>query len=247
MPDKKLIFQVRTIFLRSKEMIVVLSLFMFSIVAAMIWLMAGNVSALYDDAALGALDVPLKFSLASFVVFSFLSFEMSYKLRRYKLDECMDTVTHAKRKIFLAQGIVFAVVIFAFFIVFNIWWLISFIKYRNFNCWHGKFIIQTVLNMLLSHFFLPCCAAAMGMSASLLFHRINGCLGLVLFTLLGSPLSNYLGEMFYSFSRDVSINIFPFLRLFDVFPPSLNYAPIFAFGQSVLPYRWLFGLCSRFL
>ena len=137
MPDKKLIFQVRTIFLRSKEMIVVLSLFMFSIVAAMIWLMAGNVSALYDDAALGALDVPLKFSLASFVVFSFLSFEMSYKLRRYKLDECMDTVTHAKRKIFLAQGIVFAVVIFAFFIVFNIWWLISFIKYRNFNCWHG--------------------------------------------------------------------------------------------------------------
>lgn len=88
-------------------------------------------------------------------------------------------------------------------------------------------------------FFLPCCAAAMGMSASLLFHRINGCLGLVLFTLLGSPLSNYLGEMFYSFSRDVSINIFPFLRLFDVFPPSLNYAPIFAFGQSVLPYRWL--------
>ena len=80
MPDKKLIFQVRTIFLRSKEMIVVLSLFMFSIVAAMIWLMAGNVSALYDDAALGALDVPLKFSLASFVVFSFLSFEMSYKL-----------------------------------------------------------------------------------------------------------------------------------------------------------------------
>lgn len=239
MPDKKLIFQVRTIFLRSKEMIVVLSLFMFSIVAAMIWLMAGNVSALYDDAALGALDVPLKFSLASFVVFSFLSFEMSYKLRRYKLDECMDTVTHAKRKIFLAQGIVFAVVIFAFFIVFNIWWLISFIKYRNFNCWHGKFIIQTVLNMLLSHFFLPCCAAAMGMSASLLFHRINGCLGLVLFTLLGSPLSNYLGEMFYSFSRDVSINIFPFLRLFDVFPPSLNYAPIFAFGQSVLPYRWL--------
>lgn len=126
---------------------------MFSIVAAMIWLMAGNVSALYDDAALGALDVPLKFSLASFVVFSFLSFEMSHKLRRYKLDECMDTVTHAKRKIFLAQGIVFAVVIFAFFIVFNIWWLISFIKYRNFNCWHGKFIIQTVLNMLLSHFF----------------------------------------------------------------------------------------------
>ena len=171
MPDKKLIFQVRTIFLRSKEMIVVLSLFMFSIVAAMIWLMAGNVSALYDDAALGALDVPLKFSLASFVVFSFLSFEMSHKLRRYKLDECMDTVTHAKRKIFLAQGIVFAVVIFAFFIVFNIWWLISFIKYRNFNCWHGKFIIQTVLNMLLSHFFLPCCAAAMGMSASLLFQR----------------------------------------------------------------------------
>ena len=82
MPDKKLIFQVRTIFLRSKEMIVVLSLFMFSIVAAMIWLMAGNVSALYDDAALGALDVPLKFSLASFVVFSFLSFEMSYKLHR---------------------------------------------------------------------------------------------------------------------------------------------------------------------
>lgn len=82
----------------------------------------------------------------------------------------------------------------------------------------------------------------MGMSASLLFRRINGCLGLVLFVLLGSPLSNYLGEMVYEFSRNVSINIFPLLRLFDIFPPALNYQPVYAFGQSVLPYRWLTAL-----
>lgn len=82
----------------------------------------------------------------------------------------------------------------------------------------------------------------MGMSASLLFRRINGCLGLVLFVLLGSPLSNYLGEMLYNFSRNVSINIFPLLRLFDIFPPALNYRPVYAFGQSVLPYRWLTAL-----
>ena len=133
---------------------------------------------------------------------------------------------------------IFVVIILIFFAFFNIWSLLLFVKYRNFNCWHGKFIIQTVLNMLLSHFFVPCCAAAMGMSASLLFRRINGCLGLVLFVLLGSPLSNYLGEMLYEFS----INIFPLLRLFDIFPPALNYQPVYAFGQSVLPYRWLTAL-----
>lgn len=242
MPDKKLLSQVRAIFFRSKEMIVVLSLFFASIVGAAAWQMTRAISTLYDDAALGALDMPLKFSLASFAVFSFLAFEMSYKLRRYKLDECMNTVAHAKRKIFLAQGVIFVVIILIFFAFFNIWSLLIFIKYRNFNCWHGKFIIQTVLNMLLSHFFVPCCAAAMGMSASLLFRRINGCLGLVLFVLLGSPLSNYLGEMFYNFSRNVSINIFPLLRLFDIFPPALNYRPVYAFGQSVLPYRWLTAL-----
>lgn len=242
MPDKKLLSQVRAIFFRSKEMIVVLSLFFASIVGAAAWQMTRAISTLYDDAALGALDIPLKFSLASFAVFSFLAFEMSYKLRRYKLDECMNTVAHAKRKIFLAQGVIFVVIILIFFAFFNIWSLLLFIKYRNFNCWHGKFIIQTVLNMLLSHFFVPCCAAAMGMSASLLFRRINGCLGLVLFVLLGSPLSNYLGEMFYNFSRNVSINIFPLLRLFDIFPPALNYQPVYAFGQSVLPYRWLTAL-----
>lgn len=242
MPDKKLLSQVRAIFFRSKEMIVVLSLFFASIVGAAVWQMTRAISPLYDDAALGALDMPLKFSLASFAVFSFLAFEMSYKLRRYKLDECMNTVAHAKRKIFLAQGVIFVVIILIFFAFFNIWSLLIFIKYRNFNCWHGKFIIQTVLNMLLSHFFVPCCAAAMGMSASLLFRRINGCLGLVLFVLLGSPLSNYLGEMFYNFSRNVSINIFPLLRLFDIFPPALNYRPVYAFGQSVLPYRWLTAL-----
>lgn len=242
MPDKKLLSQVRAIFFRSKEMIVVLSLFFASIVGAAAWQMTRAISHLYDDAALGALDIPLKFSLASFAVFSFLSFEMSYKLRRYKLDECMNTVAHAKRKIFLAQGVVFVVIILIFFAFFNIWSLLLFVKYRNFNCWHGKFIIQTVLNMLLSHFFVPCCAAAMGMSASLLFRRINGCLGLVLFVLLGSPLSNYLGEMLYEFSRNVSINIFPLLRLFDIFPPALNYQPVYAFGQSVLPYRWLTAL-----
>lgn len=242
MPDKKLLSQVRAIFFRSKEIIVVLSLFFASIVGAAAWQMTRAISTLCDDAALGALDIPLKFSLASFAVFSFLSFEMSYKLRRYKLDECMNTVAHAKRKIFLAQGVIFVVIILIFFAFFNIWSLLLFIKYRNFNCWHGKFIIQTVLNMLLSHFFVPCCAAAMGMSASLLFRRINGCLGLVLFVLLGSPLSNYLGEMFYNFSRNVSINIFPLLRLFDIFPPALNYRPVYAFGQSVLPYRWLTAL-----
>lgn len=242
MPDKKLLSQVRAIFFRSKEMIVVLSLFFASIVGAAVWQMTRAISPLYDDAALGALDMPLKFSLASFAVFSFLAFEMSYKLRRYKLDECMNTVAHAKRKIFLAQGVIFVVIILIFFAFFNIWSLLIFIKYRNFNCWHGKFIIQTVLNMLLSHFFVPCCAAAMGMSASLLFRRINGCLGLVLFVLLGSPLSNYLGEMLYEFSRNVSINIFPLLRLFDIFPPALNYRPVYAFGQSVLPYRWLTAL-----
>ena len=242
MPDKKLLSQVRAIFFRSKEMIVVLSLFFASIVGAAAWQMTRAISTLYDDAALGALDIPLKFSLASFAVFSFLSFEMSYKLRRYKLDECMNTVAHAKRKIFLAQGVIFVVIILIFFAFFNIWSLLLFVKYRNFNCWHGKFIIQTVLNMLLSHFFVPCCAAAMGMSASLLFRRINGCLGLVLFVLLGSPLSNYLGEMVYEFSRNVSINIFPLLRLFDIFPPALNYRPVYAFGQSVLPYRWLTAL-----
>lgn len=242
MPDKKLLSQVRAIFFRSKEMIVVLSLFFASIVGAAVWQMTRAISPLYDDAALGALDMPLKFSLASFAVFSFLAFEMSYKLRRYKLDECMNTVAHAKRKIFLAQGVIFVVIILIFFAFFNIWSLLIFIKYRNFNCWHGKFIIQTVLNMLLSHFFVPCCAAAMGMSASLLFRRINGCLGLVLFVLLGSPLSNYLGEMLYEFSRNVSINIFPLLRLFDIFPPALNYQPVYAFGQSVLPYRWLTAL-----
>ena len=238
MPDKKLLSQVRAIFFRSKEMIVVLSLFFASIVGAAAWQMTRAISHLYDDAALGALDIPLKFSLASFAVFSFLSFEMSYKLRRYKLDECMNTVAHAKRKIFLAQGVIFVVIILIFFAFFNIWSLLLFVKYRNFNCWHGKFIIQTVLNMLLSHFFVPCCAAAMGVSASLLFRRINGCLGLVLFVLLGSPLSNYLGEMLYEFS----INIFPLLRLFDIFPPALNYQPVYAFGQSVLPYRWLTAL-----
>lgn len=242
MPDKKLLSQVRAIFFRSKEMIVVLSLFFASIVGAAAWQMTRAISTLYDDAALGALDIPLKFSLASFAVFSFLAFEMSYKLRRYKLDECMNTVAHAKRKIFLAQGVIFVVIILIFFAFFNIWSLLLFVKYRNFNCWHGKFIIQTVLNMLLSHFFVPCCAAAMGMSASLLFRRINGCLGLVLFVLLGSPLSNYLGEMLYEFSRNVSINIFPLLRLFDIFPPALNYQPVYAFGQSVLPYRWLTAL-----
>lgn len=242
MPDKKLLSQVRAIFFRSKEIIVVLSLFFASIVGAAAWQMTRAISTLYDDAALGALDIPLKFSLASFAVFSFLAFEMSYKLRRYKLDECMNTVAHAKRKIFLAQGVIFVVIILIFFAFFNIWSLLLFIKYRNFNCWHGKFIIQTVLNMLLSHFFVPCCAAAMGMSASLLFRRINGCLGLVLFVLLGSPLSNYLGEMLYEFSRNVSINIFPLLRLFDIFPPALNYQPVYVFGQSVLPYRWLTAL-----
>lgn len=74
----------------------------------------------------------------------------------------------------------------------------------------------------------------MGFVVSKLAKRLNAYLLLVFFTLLCSPLANSLGNILSEFG----VNIYPFLKTFDLFPPALNWRPVAAFGHSVLPYRW---------
>lgn len=232
MLNKRIIRQYSSLIFKSKEITAIWILFLATVIGFMLrQLITGETNA-GGLGILAAMSTPLSFSIFVFAVFAFVSFEMGYKIRRYNLDETVSAISYGKNKLFLAQGVVFLLIALVFFLVFNLW---TVLLYAKFNFWDGAFALQIFLNMILSFFLLPCCAVIMGTALSLLCKRINGCLFLVLFVLLGSPLINDIGYVIYDLTK---INIYPFLKLFDVFPPSLSWSPVYAFGASILPYRW---------
>lgn len=118
-----------------------------------------------------------------------------------------------------------------FFLLMLIWNLLLCVRYK---AWQTDYIIQMLLNTLLNFFLIPFFGGLFGFFVSRFAKRLNAYLLLVFFALLGSPLANGLGYIL----SEVGVNIYPFLNMFDLFPPNLSWRPVSAFGHSILPYRW---------
>lgn len=184
------------------------------------------------DGILGACTAPLSFSIFAFVLFAFIAYEFGCFCKRYSFEECLRSTHNGYQKFIMVQGLWLLVLVFVFLLLMLIWNLLLCVRY---DIWRTDYIVQMFLNVLLSFFLIPCFGALFGFTASKSVKRINAYLLLVLFTLLCSPLANRLGNIIYEFG----INIYPFLNIFDLFPPALNWRPVAAFGHSVLPYRWV--------
>lgn len=217
------------LFLKSKVAFIPIVLLFFSIFGALIVQMISGNSV---GGIVSAIGVPLNFSVFVFLVFAFVSFDISYKIRQYNLDESISIMPSGKKKLYLSHGIIFLFLILLCFLFLNLWTILLYAKY---HVWDAAFSMQTFLNMILCYFLLPCCAVTMGVVFSLLFKRLNACLALTLFVLLGSPLSNGMASVILDMTK---VNIYPFIKLFDIFPPSLDWNPVYAYGQSILPHRW---------
>lgn len=181
---------------------------------------------------LGALNLPLSFTIFSFVLFAFLSYEFFYATKRFHLDESLRSSQNGYRRLLTAQGAFMLLLVMVFSVLMLAWCLALCVKYQ---AWKVEFLAHLLLNVLLNFCFIPCCGLLLGMSLALSAKRLNAFLILVLFVLLGSPLANGLG---YVALESLRFNLYPFLSMFDLFPPNLNWKPVPAFGLSILPYRW---------
>lgn len=236
--DKKLLKQQFNLFLKSKGLIVILLLLLFGTVITAVFQLFSNVS---YEGILTALNMPLSFSIFSYLVFALLSFDMSHKIKRNNMDECFNAIKNGYLKLCISQFIVFLFIIALYFVIINLWTFFLYIKYSIFD---GKLILQILLNSFLSFFLVPCLATIMGMALTMISGRLNGCILIIIFVLLGSPYINNIGAMVLEITNK---NIYPIINLFDIFPPSLNWKSVYAFGQTILPYRWELTLLWMFL
>lgn len=181
---------------------------------------------------LGAFHLPFSFSIFAFVLFAFVSYEFFYITKRFQLDESLRSTQNGCRRLLAAQGVWMLLLVLIFSLLMLAWCLALCVRYQ---VWKAEFIPHLLLNVLLNFCLIPCCGVWIGMSLALSVKRLNAFLILVLFTLLGSPLANGLG---YVALESLRLDLYPFLSLFDLFPPNLTWKPVPAFGLSILPYRW---------
>lgn len=181
----------------------------------------------------------LKFSLFSFIVSAFVAYEFLYKIKRNKVEECVKSQGKAYRTLITSQVLILICFVFIIMLIALLFGFIITIKY---HCLTISWIIEMLLNIFLSFFLIPCCGVLMGVVFSKHFKRINGYLLIILFIVLCSGMMNEVAILLY----ELNINIYPVISIFNFFPPDLNWTPIYAFGCSVLPYRWflvMFWIC----
>lgn len=181
----------------------------------------------------------LKFSFFTFIVCSFVAYEFSYKVKRNNVEECLRIqhkayMTLIKTQILILHGFVFICMLVTL--------LGGFIITVKYNCWSTSWILEMFLNIFLSFLMIPYCGVLMGVVVSKYFKRVNGYLFMLLFLVLCSPMMNDIAITLY----ELNINIYPLIFIFNFFPPALDWTPIYAFGSSILPYRWIltiFWIC----
>lgn len=188
---------------------------------------------------LSAFATILNTSIYSFIIVALVSFEFFYKSKSNNLDEIIKS-TPNYRKFNISQIIVMLIYCATLFIISTLGGLFICIAYSQFSL---LWITEMLLNTLLNFFLIPFTASMISYCLAKRFKRASGYAMLILFVLLTTSLSNDVAYIL----NESGFNIFSFIMFFDIFSPSLDWTPVYAFGQSILPYRWYIVLFWLFL
>ena len=151
------------------------------------------------------------------------------------MEECLKTQHKAYTVLITTQILM---LLSFLFICMLVTLLLGLVITEKYNCWSASWILELILNTFLSFFMIPSCGVLMGVVFSKYFKRVNGYLLMILFLVLCSSMMNDIAIMLY----ELNINIYPLIFIFNFFPPALNWTPIYAFGSSILPYRWILAV-----
>lgn len=218
------------------------TLFIRAWVLALLWLLliaaaaGAGIYEVVDSGSGGSIldqDLSLYFSIAAFALFAFVAYEFCCYGRRYSLTESLRSIPGGPCRLIAAQGAVLFLAALIFWGVMFLWNLALCIKLQ---VWHVDYLLEMFAGTVLNDLLIPCCGILIGIALSQLANRLNAYLLLVVFVLLASPVANALCVLPY---ETAGLNLFPLVRLFELFPPSLSWRPVYAFGHPILPYRWL--------
>lgn len=231
----------KKLFVKSKIYIPILLLLFISIIYKTIHLSQVVINKADVTEILGTTAVLLEFSLFYFIVFAFISYEFGCLCKRSNIEECLKSTKQGYSKFIFSQAVIIFICIAIFFVVQLLSNLVFCILYDE---WHFQYLMQTFFNCFLSFLLIPLLGELFGLVLSQSVNRLNSYLLLAFVSLLSSSIVN---DIAITLNETAQINIFSFINLFNPYPPSLDWTPVFSFGHSILPYRWTIVLFWLFL
>lgn len=196
----------------------------------------------YNQPPFVFLSESLMMSIFCSVFFMFLSYEVFFKIKSSNLDECLVATKNGNIKLVFCQSILMVLLILAVTVTVFIYNFIY--SFKADFMW--EYFLHMVYSIFSYLFIVPLLGAFIGICAALAFKRVKAYLLMVLFVLLSSPLASVVA-FGVSEATGYKVNITPIFDIFNIYPPNLDYSPIYGFGISLLPCKfeamffWIFA------
>lgn len=185
-----------------------------------------------NSSPLSYLSATLDMSMIAFVFFMFLSYEYLCKIKQHSLEEVLKATKKGYSSFYITGILVLASLLAVYaLIVLGI----NIVIYFCLGIDKTEYLVHIVLNISLNVFLTLLIGILLGAAVSFVKQRIAAYVVMLIAVFLSTPMFTAITDAIYE-GTGKSITL---LRgIFDIFPPSLGYSPIYSFGYSILPYRW---------
>ncbi len=170
-------------------------------------------------------------SIISFVFFLLLSYEFCY---RVYADGVYETIKCTKKEQAPVSICNFAVLFF-----FNLIYSLVILLYNYIGClavgfYDSRYFVHILVNILVNFLLTNTFAILFGQAVSFFRNRVAAYLCIIVYMVLASVIGY---NVVVNISLATDVNFVTFIELFSIFPPNLDWTPMYAMGYSVLPYR----------
>ena len=189
---------------------------------------------------LSYLSASLDTSMIAFIFFMFLSYEYLCRIKQQSVEEMLKASSGGLKSFYLTGLSILAFLLGAYALaVFSI----NVVIYFCLGVGKSEYLVHIVLNVFLNIFLVPLVGILFGAAVSFSRRRIGAYIAMLAAAFLSTPMFTAITDAVY---EGTGKNLTLLRGIFDIFPQSLGYTPIYAFGYSLLPYRWdivSFWLC----
>lgn len=192
--------------------------------------------------SLPVLSTSLRFTFPTMLFFLFISFEYLIKIKTSHAYEFLKSGKNGLSTYYI-NGISVLVMILFLYCFMHL--AINGAVYFYLSINHVEYLLHIIMNVFLNLFLVPLMSIFLAAVLTFCNKRVSAYVLMIVFSFLTSPVFGIIGTWFDS---DANIYIFDLVDFFDFVPPAVSWTPIYAFGFSVLPYRfmqigvWIFAL-----
>lgn len=185
-----------------------------------------------DDVFMIVFSDSQKISYFLFVFFIFISYELFYLSHKSNLNETLKTTKKGIRNTYFYQYLIIFIItaiITVCIFALNIY------SAAHFKVLTTELLIHIILNCLLNITLVITLASSFGFLLSLFSKKVFAYISIVFIAFFSSEIFK---DIVSTLLEGFGLDLYHLTDLFVIFPPNMKSVPIYAFGLSVLPYRW---------